>query len=69
MPKKVAVIHCAGSLSDKGLSYCSGVCCTNALKVGDLLREKNPSINVYNIHKDLVFPQIGEYDFFEKQNS
>lgn len=54
-PATVAVVHCAGSLRDDGLPYCSRVCCLAALKVGDLLRKKLPAVQVYNIHNNLVF--------------
>ncbi len=63
----IAVIHCAGSMSKESIPYCSGVCCTNALKVGELAREKNPETEVYNIHNDLVFSTPGEFSFYKKQ--
>jgi heterodisulfide reductase subunit A len=37
-PSSVAVIHCAGSLTENGVPYCSGSCCTQAVKVGMLVR-------------------------------
>ncbi|MFC1591046.1 4Fe-4S binding protein [Thermodesulfobacteriota bacterium] len=62
-----AVIHCAGSLRDDGIPYCSGICCTEAAKVGDLLRRQNPEAKVYNIHNDLVFPGTQNHGFYKKQ--
>lgn len=53
-PRSAAVIHCAGSLRDDGLPYCSGVCCANAVKVGSLLRAQIPDAEVTNVHHDLV---------------
>ncbi|RKX75661.1 MAG: disulfide reductase [Spirochaetes bacterium] len=66
-PSSVAVIHCAGSMRENGLTYCSGICCTTALKVGEFLRKDNPKAAVYHLHKNLVFPGPDEYDFYEKQ--
>ncbi len=66
-PQSVAVIHCAGSLTENGLPYCSRVCCTNSLKVGALLRAENSEIEAYNIHNDMVLNNPNEYKFFNKQ--
>lgn len=67
VPSSVAVIHCAGSLRDDGIPYCSSVCCTGALKVGEFLRKINPDATVYNIHNDLVFSNPKEFKFYKKQ--
>ncbi|MBN1412948.1 MAG: CoB--CoM heterodisulfide reductase iron-sulfur subunit A family protein [Spirochaetales bacterium] len=66
-PGSAVVIHCAGSLMQEGLPYCSTTCCTAALKVGELLRKQNSEARVVNIHGDLVFNKPGEQKFFEKQ--
>ncbi len=63
-PARVAVIHCAGSLRDDGLAYCSGICCTNAVKVGRLLRHQNPEATVVDLHNDLVFAGPRENAFY-----
>ena len=39
----------------------------NACKVSELLRNEYPDIIVYNIHKDLVFPDPQSHDFYQKQ--
>ena len=65
-PASVAVVHCAGSLREDGLPYCSGVCCTNAVKVGQLLRTQLPDVEVTNLHADLVFPGPAEQRFLDK---
>jgi heterodisulfide reductase subunit A len=67
VPETIAVIHCAGSLNEKGISYCSGICCTHAVKVGELLKKQNPAAKVYNIHNDLVFTTPGEFNFYREQ--
>ncbi len=66
-PKSIAVIHCAGSLSRKGIPYCSGTCCMVAAKVGELARKKIPGISVCNIHGDLVFSGPEQQRFFHRQ--
>ena len=64
VPSSLAVIHCAGSMTEKGIPYCSGICCTHAVKAGELLKKKNPSARVTNIHNDLVFTSPGEFGFY-----
>ena len=66
-PNAVAVVHCAGSLCEGGIPYCSGVCCTGAAKVGELIRKQNPDVKVFNIHDDLVFTGPKAYDYYKKQ--
>ncbi len=51
-PRKVAVVHCAGSRDRRHLSYCSEICCGLALKAGILLRERL-SAEVYHFYLDL----------------
>jgi heterodisulfide reductase subunit A len=65
-PARVAIVHCAGSLTDKGLAYCSGVCCQNAVKAGELVRKKCPGIAVVNIHGRLVFPGARAEAFYHR---
>jgi len=66
-PSSVAVIHCAGSMREDAIPYCSGICCSTAAKVGDLVRKQAPDAKIYNIHNDLVFPGPRENEFFRKQ--
>lgn len=65
--KSVAVVHCAGSLRDDGIPYCSGICCTGAVKVGELIRKQVPDVTVYNIHNDLVFTDPHQRHFYREQ--
>ncbi len=67
-PSSIAVIHCAGSLCEGGLDYCSGICCVNACKAGDLARKKLPEIKVVNIHDRLVFPSHETEHFYHEQH-
>jgi len=65
-PESVAVVHCAGSLRDDGIPYCSGTCCLEAIKVGQLVRHQVPEAQVVNIHGDLVLPGPKERRFAGK---
>ncbi len=66
-PSSVAIIHCANSLNEDGLPYCSGVCCMTALKAGELIRHQYPEIKVFNIHDRLVFTGEDIHTFYQKQ--
>ncbi|MBN2443144.1 MAG: CoB--CoM heterodisulfide reductase iron-sulfur subunit A family protein [Spirochaetales bacterium] len=66
-PGRIAVIHCAGSLDEHGIPYCSGICCTHACKIGEMIRKVRPGTIVYNIHKDLVFPDPMSFNFYQHQ--
>ncbi len=68
-PKSVAIIHCAGSLRDDGLPYCSLTCCIGAAKVGELVRKQIPDATVYNVHNDLVFPGPAGNKFYKRQRN
>lgn len=69
VPESAAVIHCAGSLSENGLAYCSKVCCLNALKAGALLKAQNKEIQIYNIHNDIVLNNPKEFEFLKEQKN
>jgi len=66
-PLSIAVIHCAGSLREDGIPYCSGTCCVDAIKVGELVRKQIPAAKVFNVHNDLVFVGPKENAFYRKQ--
>ncbi len=65
-PASVAVVHCAGSLRDGGIPYCSGTCCLEAFKVGQMLRHQVPEAKVFNVYGDLVLPGPKERRFAEQ---
>jgi heterodisulfide reductase subunit A len=50
--KSVVMIQCVGSRDDKR-SYCSRVCCSNALKNAIALKEKNPKTSVFVLFRDI----------------
>lgn len=66
-PKNVAILHCAGSLTEKGANYCSEFCCMTALKAGEFLRKKFPSVQVTHIYDRLVIPGVELEEFYKKQ--
>ncbi|AFZ74001.1 CoB--CoM heterodisulfide reductase iron-sulfur subunit A family protein [Natronobacterium gregoryi] len=55
-PDSVAIVHCAGSRCEDHLSYCSGTCCLDALKLSRALLEAVPDCDVYQVFDDLVVP-------------
>jgi heterodisulfide reductase subunit A len=46
------VIHCVGSRNSER-PYCSRVCCTQAVKNSLRLKEMNPKIKIYHLHRDI----------------
>ncbi len=66
-PKSIAIIHCAGSLSQEGLPYCSGICCQLSLKVDELARKQLPHLQVVHLHDRLVLDNVPSQQFYETQ--
>ncbi len=53
-PHRIVFIQCVGSRSQqKGLPYCSSVCCMYATKEAILVREHNPECEVHILYMDL----------------
>jgi heterodisulfide reductase subunit A len=53
-PKRIAFLQCVGSRShERGLPYCSSVCCMYATKEAILIREHDPECEVYILYLDL----------------
>lgn len=55
-PQSVMIIHCAGSLEPQQIPYCSGICCTYALKFSQQLAAKLPEASITHLYKELVLP-------------
>ncbi len=49
---EAVMIQCAGSRGDD-LSYCSKICCTEAIKNALTLKEINPEANVFVLYRDM----------------
>jgi heterodisulfide reductase subunit A-like polyferredoxin len=53
-PLRIVFVQCVGSRTQqKGLPYCSSVCCMYATKEAILVREHNPRCEVYILYMDL----------------
>jgi heterodisulfide reductase subunit A len=53
-PHRIVFIQCVGSRTrQRGLPYCSSVCCMYATKEAILVREHNPECEVYILYMDL----------------
>lgn len=54
-PKSIAFILCVGSLSTtpRAAPYCSRVCCSASLHSALKIKELDPEIDIYVIHKDI----------------
>jgi heterodisulfide reductase subunit A len=55
-PESVMIVHCAGSLEAAHIPYCSGVCCTYALKFSQMLAARWPEVSITHLYKELVLP-------------
>jgi heterodisulfide reductase subunit A len=68
LPEKprVAILHCVGSRDEQiGKAYCSRVCCVNALRVGDALKNKYKDSYVESFYMDVRSHPKGGEEFFE----
>ncbi|MFP3869654.1 MAG: FAD-dependent oxidoreductase [Syntrophobacteria bacterium] len=48
----VAMVQCVGSRNEVR-PYCSRLCCNEAIKNALLLKEKNPAVEIYILHRDI----------------
>jgi len=51
--KTVVMIQCVGSREDTGRTYCSRVCCSEAVKNAIELKKKSPQTSVFVLYRDL----------------
>jgi len=65
-PERVAFIHCVGSLDPDHCSYCSGVCCMNALKFNELIAHKLHGALVTHYIKSLVLTGKEDHQLYQK---
>jgi len=52
-PERIAMIQCVGAREEKGRTYCSRICCMEALKNALLIKESYPETDVYILFRDL----------------
>ena len=55
-PKRMALIHCAGSRTADTRNYCSGFCCMEALKLSRMARHKVEGMETVHFYRDLCLP-------------
>jgi quinone-modifying oxidoreductase subunit QmoB len=63
--KNVVFLQCAGKRNGEDLSYCSSICCLNALKQAAYVREQGDDAKAYIIYEHLRAP--GHYELFYKK--
>ena len=51
--KHITFILCVKARQKEGFSYCSNVCCSNAIKNMKILKEINPNIQIHVLFRDL----------------
>jgi heterodisulfide reductase subunit A len=61
--RQVAMIQCASAGS--GITYCSRICCANAIKNGLQLKRLNPQCRVIVLHKDIMTYGFREQYYLE----
>ncbi|MDH5794819.1 MAG: FAD-dependent oxidoreductase, partial [Candidatus Bathyarchaeota archaeon] len=52
-PQRVVMIQCVGSREKQGRTYCSRICCTEALKNAILILKRSPATEVYILYRDM----------------
>jgi heterodisulfide reductase subunit A len=63
---RIAVLHCVGSRDEQiGKPYCSRICCINALRVGEAVKEKYKDSYVESFFMDMRAHPRGGEEFFE----
>ena len=65
-PKIVAMIQCVGSRSLNGNPYCSGVCCSVALKNAQLLKQEYPDMQIVIFYIDIRTWDKGNEEYYRK---
>jgi heterodisulfide reductase subunit A2 len=65
-PEKIAIVHCAGSLDENYLPYCSGICCEYAFKFNHQIEKKLPEAYVYHLYKELSISGKEEFYLYQK---
>ena len=68
LPEKprVAILHCVGSRDEQiGKPYCSRVCCINALRVGEAIKNKYRDSYVESFYMDVRAHSRGGEEYFE----
>ncbi len=64
-PKRIAIVHCAGSLDERHLPHCSAVCCLNAFKFNHIIGHKEHEAEIIHYFKTIVAPGKEEHACYE----
>ena len=64
--ESAAIIHCIGSRDENTNRYCSRLCCMNALKAANLIRDKLPESHVYEFYIDVRAAGKGYEEYYQK---
>ena len=64
-PRAIAFLHCVGSRDERGVEYCSRICCMYTLKQAHLAREKTKA-KVYEFYIDMRAGGKGYEEFYER---
>jgi heterodisulfide reductase subunit A len=74
--RDVALIHCVGSRQLEGVhapqpdgqvnAYCSRVCCSASLHALEQLHERQPGLNLYDLHQDIRTYGRGHEDYYRR---
>ncbi len=63
---RVAILHCIGSRDEQiGKPYCSRICCINALRVGESIKERYSGSYVESFYMDVRAHPRGGEEFYE----
>lgn len=68
LPKnpRIAILHCVGSRDEQiGKPYCSRICCINALRVADAIKDKYKDSYVESFYMDVRAHPKGGEEFYE----
>ena len=67
-PRYVSIVHCVGSRSAQYHSYCSRVCCMNALKYAHEIKSAIPEARVADLYIDMHAFGKGCEEFYKKSS-
>jgi heterodisulfide reductase subunit A-like polyferredoxin len=67
--KHVTVILCVKSRQVNGFTYCSNVCCSNAIKNIEILKELKPNLNILVLFRDLHMAKKEFEQIFNERKS
>lgn len=68
-PASLAIIHCAGSLDEEEIVYCSGICCRSGMKYSHLAAGKQPGLTVTRLVREQVVPGVEAAALFHGDHS